>query len=307
MLGLVVISLHTVQNQIMQSSLTLQPYGTDFIPANPIELINTYTDLHSFLSCYIMCNMNPLCRTFVSDIGTPSVCRLYEGLIDTGTIVDSLSLTSRVAGLHYEPSFYFAYNQTCDPHMLPLNRYLICINNLWRCPTATFWNSSMCLNQIYYGDSCTMNEECRQDIGLQCSARCLKCLDNMTTSWNNISCGRYSHIHLLNTCLFFISLVIDQTNCSSSNSPNSNVSLYWPLNGNANDLTNTNNGTLSGNALFGTGYIGQAIQCSATTYINMAYIDFYRRSFTIEFWFYIIDTTGNQIGLMGECMNQTHE
>jgi hypothetical protein len=203
MLGLVAISVHTVQNQIMQSSLKLQVYGTDFIPANPIELITTYTDISSFLSCYIRCNMNPLCRTFVSDIGTPSVCRLYEGLIDTGTIVVSSSLTSCVAGLHYEPSFYLAYNQICDPHILPLNRYLICINNLWKCPTATFWNGSMCLNQVYYGNSCTVNEGCRQDVGLQCSASCQKCLDNTTASWNNISCGRYNDIHLLKLFLFY--------------------------------------------------------------------------------------------------------
>jgi hypothetical protein len=37
----------------------------------------------------------------------------------------------------------------------------------------------------------------------------------------------------------------------------------------------------------------------------MPYIDFYRRSFTIEFWFYIFNTTDFRIGLVGECVNQT--
>ncbi|CAF0922073.1 unnamed protein product [Adineta steineri] len=129
-LGLVLISIHTVQSQIMQSSLNLQAPGLDFLPANPVELITTYTGMNSFLLCYIQCNMNPLCRTFVSDIVLPSVCRLYEGSIDTGTIVKSSSLTSRVGGLYYYPSLYAMYNQMCDPHVLPSNRYLICVDNV---------------------------------------------------------------------------------------------------------------------------------------------------------------------------------
>ncbi|CAF0990046.1 unnamed protein product [Adineta steineri] len=284
-LGLVLISIHAVQNQIMQSSLNLLAPGFDFLPANPVELITTYTGMNSFLLCYIQCNMNPLCRTFVSDIVLPSVCRLYEGSIDTGTIVKASSLTSRVGGLYYYPSLYDVYNQMCDPHVLSSNRYLICFDNVWQCPTTTFWNGSMCVNQVYYGDSCTMNAACRQDIGLQCSSDCQKCICNSTASWNNTSC------------------VIGQTVCPSSKPSDPCVAAYWPLDGNANDLTNTHNGTFVGNLSFTMGYIDRAIQCSGTAYINVSYIDFYRRSFTIEFWFYINNRTSANIGLLGECMH----
>ncbi|CAF4222114.1 unnamed protein product, partial [Adineta steineri] len=207
--GLVLISIHTVQNQIMQSSLNLQAPGFDFLPANPVELITTYT-----------------------------------GSLDTGIIVKCSSLTSRVGGLYYYLSLYDVYNQICDPHVLPSNRYLICVNNVWQCPTNTFWNGSMCLNQVYYGDSCTMNEACRHDIGLQCSSDCQKCLCNSTASWNNISC------------------VIGQTVCPSSKPSDPCVAAYWPLDDNVNDLTNTHNGTFVGNLSFTMGYIGRAIQCS---------------------------------------------
>ncbi|CAF3956985.1 unnamed protein product [Adineta steineri] len=275
----------------MQSSLNLQAPGLDFLPANPVELITTYTGMNSFLLCYIQCNMNPLCRTFVSDIVLPSsVCRLYEGSLGTGTIVKSSSLTSRVGGLYYYPSLYDVYNQICDLHVLASNRYLICVDNVWQCPKTTFWNNSMCLNQVYYGDTCTMDEACRQDIGLQCSSDCQKCICNSTASWNNASC------------------VIGQTVCPSSKPPDPCVAAYWPLDGNANDLANTHDGILVGNLSFVVGYIDRAIQCSGTAYINVSYIDFYRRSFTVEFWFYINNHMSGHIGLIGECMNSTiHE
>ncbi|CAF4192987.1 unnamed protein product, partial [Adineta steineri] len=72
---------------------------------------------------------------------------------------------------------------------------------------------------------------------------------------------------------------------------------------NVNDLTNTHNGTFVGNLSFTMGYIGRAIQCSGTAYINTSYIDFYRRSFTIELWFYIHNRTSGNIDLLGECMH----
>lgn len=191
LIEIIVISSNTVQTQIMQSSLTLQVDGTDFLPANPIELISIYTNIGSFVSCYIQCNMNPLCRTFVSDTTMPFTCRLYQRSIDTGTILVSSSSKSRVAGLHYDASHCAVYNQICDPQALPFDRYLICIDRLWQCPATTFWNSSMCLNQHYCEGSCITNEACRQDVGLQCSLICHKCLCNSTASWNSTSYGRF--------------------------------------------------------------------------------------------------------------------
>ncbi|CAF4175605.1 unnamed protein product [Adineta steineri] len=285
LLGLVVISNSTVQSQAMQSTLTLQSIGTDFYPANPIELIAISTDIDSFLSCYVACNINPLCRTFVSDTATPFICRLYQGSIDTGTVIASSSSTLRVGGLHYDASLYVVYNEVCDPHIPSFDRYLICVNRLWQCPSNTYWNDLMCLNQVYYGESCMMNEACRQDIGLQCSSVCHKCLCNLTASWNSTSC------------------VVTQTSCSSSSLSDSTVISFWPMNGNVNDLTNRNNGTLIGNATFVSGYIDLAIQCSDTAYIQVPFIDFYRRSFTIELWLYRTNNTNVYMGIIGECMN----
>jgi hypothetical protein len=190
LLVVVMVTSTTVQSQTMQSTVQLQSDGIDFLPANPVELIADFTDLSSFISCYIACNINPLCRTFVSDSTIPFICRLYQGSIETGNIIIASSSTSRVTGLHYDPSLYLLYNQLCDPQVPPFDRYLVCIDRLRQCPTGTFWNSSICLNQVYYGDSCTANEVCRQDIGLHCSSSCSKCICNSTAFWNSTSCGK---------------------------------------------------------------------------------------------------------------------
>ena len=175
----------------MQSIAKLQGDGIDFLPANPVELMANYTDISSFLSCYSQCNMNPLCRTFVSDTKMPFVCRLYQGLIETGSFIATSSSTLRVAGLIYDKSHYLSYDKVCDPQAPPFDRYLVCINRLWSCPTTTFWNGSMCLNQVYYANPCNTDEMCRQDIGLQCFSSCnSKCLCSSAATWSNTSCGR---------------------------------------------------------------------------------------------------------------------
>ncbi len=81
------------------------------------------TDLPTLLLCYNKCNRNPLCRTFVSDTTWSIVCRLYQGSIDTGTVIRSLSSTSRVAGLHYDASLYGVFNQVCDSNLLAFELY----------------------------------------------------------------------------------------------------------------------------------------------------------------------------------------
>jgi hypothetical protein len=41
---------------------------TDFIPANPVQLILTNADISRFISCYHGYHLNSECRTIVSDI-----------------------------------------------------------------------------------------------------------------------------------------------------------------------------------------------------------------------------------------------
>lgn len=111
-----------IRSEVFQSLMILENAGTDFIPANPVELITTYTDISTLMSCFNKCNMNSLCRTFVSDTTWPFICRLYQGSVDTGSVVASLSSTSRVAGLRYDSSLYLTYNQECDSNLPPLDR-----------------------------------------------------------------------------------------------------------------------------------------------------------------------------------------
>ena len=203
MLLLLMLTSTTVQNQIMQSKSFLHGDGTDFIPANPTELISDERGTISFMACYTRCNLNPLCRTFVSDLTT---CRLYQGAIETGNITRSTSSTSRVGGLVYTPSLYTAYNQVCDPRAPFFDRYLVCINRSLSCPTGTYWNGSMCVNQMYYANLCSVKEACRADVGLQCSP-CSKCSCNSTAIWNNTVCGKRHCIWMKKvflTCLFVI-------------------------------------------------------------------------------------------------------
>jgi hypothetical protein len=183
-----------VQNQTYQSIVTLEDIGTDFITANPVELIAIYSDVPTLISCYNKCNLNLLCRTLVSDITWPFICRLYEGSIDTGTINVSFSSTSRVGALYYSGSLYGHYNEVCDPNLPPFDRYLTCRNGCWDCPVGTYWNGSMCINQIYYESSCNTNNMCREDIGLICSSSCNNCLCNSTSIWNSTSCGKPRYI-----------------------------------------------------------------------------------------------------------------
>lgn len=97
-----------------------------------------------------------------------------------------------------------------------------------------------------------------------------------------------------------------QSECPNSSPTDSTVTAFWPLDGNTNDLTNRNNGTLIGSSSFVDGYIDQAINCSSTNYIEVSYIDLYRRSLTVELWFYLTNNN-DYMGLFGEYENTTFE
>jgi hypothetical protein len=74
----------------------------------------------------------------------------------------------------------------------------------------------------------------------------------------------------------------------------------WLLDGDVYDSMNNYNGTVIGSPSFTTGYVRQAIALYGSSYIETSYIDFYQRSFTIEFWFYSINMTVGP-SLFGEC------
>jgi hypothetical protein len=97
--------------------MTLHESDTDFISAHPIKLIDTYTDVSRLISCFNRCHINICCRTFVNDLTWPFICRLYENLINTETIINLLSSILRVDGIHYNPSYYIYNNQIWIEHI----------------------------------------------------------------------------------------------------------------------------------------------------------------------------------------------
>jgi hypothetical protein len=178
---LVHLSLHQQQNPIFESSIHLTPFGTLFQPQNSIELLGTFSSITSLLRCTMLCNQNRQCRTFDYD-QLSLICRLFEGELSTGTIlINSTSLTSRIGAVIYNTiiaqQFYSLYNQTCNQCSIDGNRYLQCINNACQCPTHTYWNGQICLNQLYNGSNCSsfLTSSCRQDLNLICSSQTNLC------------------------------------------------------------------------------------------------------------------------------------
>ncbi|CAF0782762.1 unnamed protein product [Adineta steineri] len=169
------------------ASLThLYGSGTDFIPANPIELRGIYSPVASTYRCLLLCHQDPQCRTFVFDL---SICQLYEGSSNTGLIINSFS-TSRIVGelIYDNINLALTYNQSCN-HCYP-DRYLVCRNNTCQCPINTYWDDkSKCVNQLFVDSTlaCQYDNWCRQDMNLTCHYG--KCQCPVTTYWSNKTCA----------------------------------------------------------------------------------------------------------------------
>ncbi len=118
---------------------------------------------------FIVCNQNVQCRTFDYD-SYSLMCRLFEGAVETGQVIPSGSLTSRVGSVRLQPSFFAAFGQPCA--QCTNTRYLVCPskrNNTCQCPQNTFWNGVQCENQVYEDSNCSNNQWCRTDLELTCS------------------------------------------------------------------------------------------------------------------------------------------
>ena len=128
------------------SEVRLHPVGTDFIPANLIELRGIRLSISSPVSCARLCHEDPQCRTFVFDF--PS-CRLYESSLTTGSIIESSSINSIVGSINYDNiNLSSVYNKSCD--YCYADRYLVCRNNKCQCPMNSFWDDqSKCLNELF--------------------------------------------------------------------------------------------------------------------------------------------------------------
>ena len=151
----------------LTSTIQFLSMGTDFIPANPIELRGVVTPVQSKVICAMYCNQDPQCRTIVF---SPPFCRLYETYLNSGSVFASSSSQSVVGAVSYDHiQLSSVYNQSCD-HCY-LDRYLVCRNNTCQCPLNTFWDGqNTCCNQLFVNSSssCAGDEWCRGDLNRTC-------------------------------------------------------------------------------------------------------------------------------------------
>ena len=116
---------------------------------------------------FVACNNHVQCRTFDYDMRS-SICRLFEGSVETGQIVLSGLIVSRAGAVRHSLNLYAAFGRPCV--QCAQSRYLICSsNNTCQCPLKTVWNSVKCVNQGYEDATCLSNQWCRIDRGYTCS------------------------------------------------------------------------------------------------------------------------------------------
>ena len=167
------------QQRSFESTIQLTAFGTQFQPRSAIEQLATFASIRSILRCAMQCNQNRQCRTFDYDSSSLD-CRLFEGDISTGTVLNhSIPSSSRIGSIRLSTpdalEQYASHNQTCDRCGLGVNRYLQCTSDRCQCPVHTYWNGQICSNQLYNGSACNSSSECRQDLNLTCSSTTKTC------------------------------------------------------------------------------------------------------------------------------------
>jgi hypothetical protein len=149
------------------AKFALSQAGSQFKPANPVELLGAYTNVRAIIPCATLCYRNSLCRTFDFDSSSQQ-CRLFEGSVDTGTLLPNFPSTV-VGWINMTPSLFNLYNvsndQCVDDRFLDSQT----VSGLCECPIHTFWNGSMCLNQGFANDTCENNDWCRADLWINCT------------------------------------------------------------------------------------------------------------------------------------------
>nr|ACD54596.1 endoxylanase precursor-like protein [Adineta vaga] len=147
-------------------TFTLSPFGNQFQVAHTVELLTTSCNILTIIRCTTLCYRHIQCRTFDYD-STLKKCRLFEGSVDTGTLISAPSSTI-VGWIILKQSLYNFYNATNNYCMN--SRFLDnnIVSNLCQCPIHTFWNGSVCANQKYVGQGCVNDNCCRTDLNLTC-------------------------------------------------------------------------------------------------------------------------------------------
>jgi hypothetical protein len=145
---ILLLMLRSTDGQSYQSLVHMSDLGMQFIPIHPIECLGSIAAVKDTNKCFQYCNLNILCWTFVYDSITMA-CTLYEGLVETGSILPSSSMTMITGGIDYTEDLFISYGETCDKCYF--NRYLQCSNiSVCSCSIHSFFYGSICRNQFYY-------------------------------------------------------------------------------------------------------------------------------------------------------------
>ncbi|CAF1136251.1 unnamed protein product [Adineta steineri] len=156
-----------------ESKIKISALGNEFIPIDTSQPpLLTFTT-KNMLRCSAECNKRATCRTFDFDADSLQ-CRLWEMDNTTGSIVTSSSKPrSSVGSVQISPSNYVnSHNQSCSH--CDQSRYEICNVNssTCQCPPFTYWNSGMCMTQLFQGQLCSNADACRADLNLSCQPSC---------------------------------------------------------------------------------------------------------------------------------------
>lgn len=165
--GIVFLCLILATNGLQPALFTLSTMGNQFQAADSIELLGTFANIHAVIPCTMLCYENIQCRTFDFNSNSQQ-CRLFEGSVDTGTILSTSVLSSVVGWINMDSSMFDLYNASND--QCTDNRFLYSdtSSGFCSCPIHTFYNGSMCLNQRYVGEVCENNNWCRTDLFINC-------------------------------------------------------------------------------------------------------------------------------------------
>jgi hypothetical protein len=153
-------------NALEPAIFTLSTMGNQFEAANSVELLATLSNTRIVGNCAMSCYLNIQCRTFDFNSNSQE-CRLFEGSVDTGTLLSTSSPTV-VGWINIDSSVYNLYNASSDECLNNQFLYSDTLSGLCECPINTFWNGSMCLNQRYAGEACENNNWCRTGLFLNC-------------------------------------------------------------------------------------------------------------------------------------------
>jgi hypothetical protein len=153
----------------------ITPYPSQYTPPHSSELLESYTNVPKLMNCLEKCNQNVLCRTVEFSPNLGYQCRLFMGMSSTGMISISNDPNNKVGSVILEPEFYVDYGESCNAASMSTSaevydRYLVCNGtaSTLQCPSMTFWNGSICVNQGYNGSACNSSSMCRTDLNLTC-------------------------------------------------------------------------------------------------------------------------------------------